>query len=90
MIQGYLEVQMHHVDFSSWPREQEAAFAVYEQHNSQSQHKAMVVALAVGGALLLASLGVYFGVEPEHKDLTKGMNMSNLTKKSAATPTPDK
>jgi hypothetical protein len=40
------------------------------------------------------AVGVYFGVAPEHKDISKDMNMSNLTKKrpsaepKAETPAP--
>jgi hypothetical protein len=56
---------MSYADFSSWPREQEQSFVVYEQHATESSKKAMVV-----------------GVEPDRRDVTKGMNMSNLSKKS--------
>ncbi|HSD88530.1 MAG TPA: hypothetical protein VLB44_13475 [Kofleriaceae bacterium] len=39
-------------------------------------------------AFLVVALGIYVGVEPEHKDLTKGMNMENLTKKSRKAESP--
>ena len=34
-----------------------------------------------GLAFLVLVVGVYAGVEPEKQDMTKGMNMDNLTKK---------
>lgn len=81
---------MSHMDFSSWPREQEAAFVVYEQRNSDSQKKAWTIALAIAGVLFVAAVGIYKGVEPDHTDITKDMDMSNLTKKKTGAPTPDK
>lgn len=79
---------MNHMDFSSWPREQEAAFVVYEQRNAESQKKAWIFGIALGLFVLVASVGIYKGVEPEQKDYSKGMNMSNLTKKKSAAATP--
>ncbi len=69
------------VDFSSWPREQEATFQVYEQQNRESGAKAWTFAGIAAGILFVFAVGVYFGVEPKHTDMTKDMNMSNLTKK---------
>jgi hypothetical protein len=69
------------VDFSSWPREQEATFQVYEQQNRESSNKAWTFSGIVAGAMFFFMIGVYFGVAPVHKDITKDMNMSNLTKK---------
>jgi hypothetical protein len=81
---------MSFMDFSSWGREQEQTFVVYEQRQSESRKKALTFGAiaAIGWFLLL--VGVFLGVEPEHKDITKGMNMDNLTKKSkkAADPAP--
>ena len=37
---------------------------------------------------LFLMVGIYAGVEPEHKDMTKGMNMSNLSKKSTKSADP--
>lgn len=74
----------HHVDFSSWPRDQEQAFAVYEERAAQSQSKAITISAIVSIAFLVLSIGIYAGVEPDKKDISKDMNMSNLTKKSAA------
>jgi hypothetical protein len=75
---------MSYMDFSSWPREQEQTFVVYEQHAKESQSKAtMMAAIAAIGVFVLL-VGIYAGVEPERKDYTKDMNMSNLTKKHKA------
>jgi hypothetical protein len=82
------------MDFSSWPRDQEQTFVVYEQYGQESSRKAFMGGIIAGIAFLVLALGVYAGVEPEHKDMTKGMNMENLTKKSkkveapAPAPTP--
>jgi hypothetical protein len=35
--------------------------------------------------VLVAAVGISQGVEPDRRDLSKDMNMSNLTKKSAST-----
>ncbi len=78
---------------TSWPHEQEHSFAVYEHHNAASSSRAWMASLASAVALFIIVVGIYAGVEPEHKDLGKDMNMSNLTKKTskaapAPTPTP--
>ena len=86
---------MSFMDFSSWPREQEQSFVVYEQRAAESKKKAFTIGAICGLTWFFIMVGVYFGVEPEHKDLTKGMNMNNLTKKSKkasaaeAAPTPE-
>ena len=81
---------MSFMDFSSWPRDQEQTFVVYEQRAAESQKKAFMGGLIAGIAFLVLALGVYAGVEPDRKDLTKGMNMNNLTKKTkkSAEPAP--
>jgi len=81
---------MSHMDFSSWSREQEATFVVYEQRNAESQSKAWIAGIAAAAVLFVAMLGIYLGVAPDDKDLSKGMNMSNLTKKGDKAPAPDK
>jgi hypothetical protein len=73
---------MSYMDFSSWPRDQEQSFVVYEQHSAESSKKAFTAAIIAGLGVLLLLVGIYAGVEPEHHDMTKGMNMSNITKKS--------
>ena len=85
---------MSFMDFSSWPRDQEQSFVVYEQRAAESKKKAFTIGAICGLTWFVIMVGVYFGVEPEHKDLTKGMNMDNLTKKSKkssaeAAPTPE-
>lgn len=82
------------VDFSSWPREQESTFQVYEQQNRESSGKAWMSGGIAAAVLFVFAVGVYFGVEPKHTDMTKDMNMSNLTKKDTDkkpdAPAPDK
>jgi len=73
---------------TSWPHDQEHSFAVYEQQNASSSAKAWMASLASAVVLFIFVVGIYAGVEPEHKDLGKDMNMSNLTKKTAKTPAP--
>ncbi|MEO6772132.1 MAG: hypothetical protein ABI467_03810 [Kofleriaceae bacterium] len=74
------------MDFSSWPRDQEQSFVVYEQHSREAQSKAFTIAAVAAIGVFVLMVGIYAGVEPEHKDLTKDMNMSNLTKKHKAAP----
>ena len=77
---------MSYMDFSSWPRDQEQSFVVYEQHASESSKKAFTLGTIVGLAFLVVMVGIYAGVEPDKKDLSQGMNMRNLTKKSNTAP----
>jgi hypothetical protein len=72
---------MSYMDFSSWPRDQEQSFVVYEQRAAESQKKAFMGGLVAAIAFLVLALGIYAGVEPDMRDMTKGMNMDNLTKK---------
>lgn len=81
---------MSFIDFSSWGREQEQTFVVYEQRQAESRKKAMTIGGAVAAVWLVVLVGIFMAVPPEHKEI-KGMNMDNLTKKSrkaapAATP----
>jgi hypothetical protein len=73
---------MSYSDFSSWPRDQEQTFVVYEQRASESTKKAFTFGAIAGVLFLMLMVGIYAGVTPEHKDYSKDMNMSNLTKKS--------
>lgn len=82
---------MSYMDFSSWPREQEQSFIVYEQRAQESQKKAFMIGVVSAVGFLLLALGIYAGVEPDKRDISKDMNMSNLTKKAkveAPAPTP--
>lgn len=78
---------MSFMDFSSWPREQEQQFVVFEQRASESQKKAFTIAIISALAALVVALGIYAGVAPDDKDMTKGMNMSNLSKRKASAET---
>jgi len=88
---------MSFVDFSSWPREQEQSFVVFEQQQSESKKKAIIFGAIAGVIAFVFVVGVYAGVAPDTKDLSKDMNMSNLSKKGkdkavdpAQAPAPDK
>ena len=85
---------MSYSDFSSWPRDQEQSFVVYEQRASESTKKAMTLGGIVGAIFFVIMVGIYAGVAPDKHDISKDMNMSNLTKKAkkadapAPAPTP--
>ena len=73
---------MSYMDFSSWPRDQEQTFVVYEQRTSESQKKATVMGVIAAIGFFVLAIGIYTGVEPDRRDITKDMNMSNLSKHS--------
>lgn len=82
-------------DFSSWPREQEASFVVYERKTSDSAKQALTIGGIVGGLFFIIAIGIYLGVEPKKDNLAKDMDMSNLTKRTddaaaKTAPKPDK
>lgn len=75
---------------TSWPTDQEHSFAPFERRGSMSNSRAWAISLAGALFFTVFAVGVYFGVTPERKDMTKDMNMSNLTKKHGpATAKPD-
>jgi hypothetical protein len=79
------------MNFSSLPPQQEQHFVVFEQYRANSQSQALLGGVIAGAFIFIAAAGIYFGVTPERKDLTKDMNMSNLSKKKsvdAPAPTP--
>lgn len=79
------------MNFTSLPPQQEQHFVVFEQYQADSQSKAYMIGGIVAAVMLVAAAVVYFVIPPEHKDLTKDMNMSNLSKKKAVdapAPTP--
>ena len=69
------------MDFSSWPREQEQTFVVYEQRTQESSSKAMIGGIIAGAIVFVLAIGIYAGVEPDRTDMSKDMNMQNLNKK---------
>lgn len=76
---------MSFVDFSSWPREQEQSFVVFEQQQAESKKKAIMFGAIAGVIAFVFVVGIYAGVAPDTRDLSNGMNMSNLSKKSSKT-----
>jgi hypothetical protein len=71
---------------TSWPADQEHSFAAFEHRGSMSSSQAWVLSILGAVALAVFATGVYFGVAPDKKDMSKDMNMSNLTKKRPAAP----
>jgi hypothetical protein len=75
---------------TSWPQDQEHAFAPFERRGSLVSSRAWAISLISALAVTVFTIGVYFGVTPDKKDVAKDMNMSNLTKKhTSAAPKPD-
>ncbi|MEJ7600299.1 MAG: hypothetical protein WKG01_20485 [Kofleriaceae bacterium] len=72
------------MDFSSWPREQEQTFVVYEQRTQESSSKALIGGIIAGAIVFVLAIGIYAGVEPDRTDMSKDMNMQNLNKKQDA------
>ncbi|MDB4958179.1 MAG: hypothetical protein JWO36_5748 [Myxococcales bacterium] len=78
---------------TSWNPQQEQSFQPFEQHGAASNSKAWAISLVAAAAVAFGAIGIYATVEPDKKDITKDMNMSNLSKKAAtkapaATPAP--
>jgi len=71
---------------TSWPSDQEHSFATFEHRGTMSSSQAWVLSIVGAVALTIFATGVYFGVAPDKRDISKDMNMSNLTKKHAAAP----
>jgi len=72
---------------TSWPNEQEHAFSPYERRSALSNSRAWGISLVSSLVVTITAVILYFTISPEVKDVTKGMDMSNLTKKRpAATP----
>jgi hypothetical protein len=74
---------MSNVDFSSWPPHQEQSFIVYEEMREQSQRKAWTMGAIAAAAFFFVLILIYVAVEPQRIDMTKDMNMSNITKKAS-------
>ena len=73
---------------SSWPMGQEQAFASYDSRYLASQSRAWAFSVVAGALVFVFAVGIAKGVTPEDHDLSKDMNMSNLTKKSTKTEAP--
>lgn len=73
---------------TSWPMEQEHSFTGYDRRNVASQSQAWVFSVVAAVFVFVSAFGIYKGVDPDIKDLSKDMNMSNLTKKSKTEPAP--
>jgi hypothetical protein len=75
---------------TSWPAEQEHSFSTFERRGSSSNSLAWAISLVGAVAVFFIATGIYFGVAPDKTNMSKDMNMSNLTKKRpAAAPKPD-
>jgi len=72
------------MDFSSWPREQEQSFIVYEQRTQEASSKSLMAGIIAGAVVFVIAVGIYAGVEPDKTDYSKDMNMQNLNKKQDA------
>ena len=73
---------------TSWAPDQERVFAGFDQRIAASQSRAWMFSILAGVMTFIFIVGVYKGVKPDIKDITKDMNMSNLTKKSKSDPAP--
>lgn len=73
---------------TSWPNEQEHSFAPFEQRSASASATAWVFGIAGAALVTFLAVGLYFGVAPEHHDMTKDMNMSNLTKRRTTVTAP--
>jgi hypothetical protein len=68
---------------SSWSMEQEQSFVGYDSRYLAAQSRAWALSVVAGVLVFVFAVGIYKGVTPEDHDLSKDMNMSNLTKKSS-------
>jgi len=73
---------------TSWPHNEEVHFQPFERAASATSSFAWVFGIGGGAVAFLFAVGVYFGVTPEIKDLSKDMNMSNLSKHADTAPAP--
>ncbi|HEX4420631.1 MAG TPA: hypothetical protein VH165_22105 [Kofleriaceae bacterium] len=73
---------------TSWPDHEQQAFTTFERRSTASNSQAWTIGLVSGLVVLFLVNGIYFFVTPEKKNMTKDMNMSNLTKKRPAAVAP--
>jgi H+/Cl- antiporter ClcA len=71
---------------TSWSPEQEHSFLPFEQHSATSNSKSWAISLTVSTIVAFGAVGIYATVEPDKKDISKDMNMSNLNKSSKKAP----
>lgn len=72
---------------TSWPPQQEQMFATYETRAASSHMVAMAAGAGAGVLSFLFAVGVSLGVTPEDNDISKTMNMENLSSSpSSSTP----
>ena len=69
---------------TSWPSDQEHSFQSFEHRGTSSSSTAWVLSIVGAVGFAVFATGVYFGVAPDQRDISKDMNMSNLTKKRPA------
>lgn len=65
---------------TSWDQHEEATFVPHEAYMGASHSKSWMVSLITAAVFGVLVVGIYFGVTPEMRDMTKGMNMDNLAK----------
>jgi hypothetical protein len=68
---------------TSWPAEQEHSFSPFERRSVGANAMAWVFSIAGAALLTVVAVGIYVGVAPEKRDISKDMDMSNLTKRRA-------
>jgi hypothetical protein len=76
---------------TSWPQHAEASFQPYEQASARTGAFAWTLSLITAGAFFAIIAVINLTVEPKKDDLSRDMNMSNVSKKgatSAPAPTP--
>jgi hypothetical protein len=73
---------------TSWPHQAELMFEPYERAAGKTGGMAWAAGLGLGLAAFAIIGIINVIIEPQSKDLTKGMNMSNVSKKTAAAPAP--
>jgi hypothetical protein len=73
---------------TSWPHQAEMMFEPFERASRSTGGVAWAAGLGIGFATFAVLAGINLTVEPQSKDLTKDMNMSNVSKKAAPAPAP--
>jgi hypothetical protein len=67
-------------NFSSLPPNQEVGFIPYEERMHAASQKSFAAAIFAAIATFVIAIGIYLGVAPDDTDVTKDMNMSNLSR----------